>query len=209
MTTQTHHKTIVVLKLPHRVPDAIKHARAIVAAMTEAKASFPSPLPALTQVTTDLDVLDTAETATHARTAGAVEARDAALLKVEHDLHALTAYVQGIVDAADPAQAESLAANAGMSVKKVAAHAKQDLALHRGDVSGTVHVVAKAAGHRAAYQWQSSIDGGKTWVNAPTTIQANTDLTGLPVGGQVLVRYMPVTKGGVGDWSTPEAIVIT
>jgi hypothetical protein len=209
MTTQTHHKTIVVLKLSHRIPDVIKQGQAIVSAMTEAKTSFPKPTPALSQVSTDLEALDTAETATHARTKGAVESRDAALLKLEQDLHALSAYVQGIVDAADPAQAEALVASAGMSVKKSSGHAKQDLSLHRGDVAGSVHVVARAVGHRAAYQWQTSIDGGKTWVNAPTTIQANTDLTGLPIGGTVLVRYMAVTKGGPGDWTTPESIVVS
>ena len=72
-----------------------------------------------------------------------------------------------------------------------------------------MHVVAKAAGHRAAYPWRASVDGGKTGVSAPTTIQANTDLTGLPIGGTVLVRYSPVTKGGQGDWTTPESIVVS
>ena len=50
----------------------------------------------------------------------------------------------------------------------------------------------------------SSADGGKTWINAPATIQSKTTISSLPSGSTVMVRYLAVTaKGGQGDWSQP------
>jgi hypothetical protein len=53
-----------------------------------------------------------------------------------------------------------------------------------GDVSGSVRPVAAAAARRASYEWQYSIDGGKTWVIAPARLQAKTTLSGLTAGAR-------------------------
>ena len=53
-----------------------------------------------------------------------------------------------------------------------------------------------------------SADGGKTWVSAPSSLQAKTTVTGLPVGTSVLFRYRTLTKTGEGDWSQGLALLV-
>jgi hypothetical protein len=68
--------------------------------------------------------------------------------------------------------------------------------------------VTAQAGHRASYEWDYSTDGGKTWVLAPSTLQAKTTIAGLTPGATVLFRYRAVTKAGEADWSQPVSLLI-
>jgi hypothetical protein len=45
-------------------------------------------------------------------------------------------------------------------------------------------------------------------VSAPSTLQAKTTITGLPVGTSVLFRYRTLTKTGEGDWSQGLALLV-
>jgi DNA-directed RNA polymerase specialized sigma24 family protein len=53
-----------------------------------------------------------------------------------------------------------------------------------------------------------SLDGGKTWVAAPSTLQAKTNVYGFAPGATVLFRFRPVTKAGEGDWSQPVSLIV-
>jgi len=77
-----------------------------------------------------------------------------------------------------------------------------------GPISGSAHLAAKAAGSRAAYDWEFSLDGGKTWTAANTTLQARTVITGLPVATSVMFRFRAVLKGGAADWSQPISLLV-
>jgi hypothetical protein len=61
---------------------------------------------------------------------------------------------------------------------------------------------------RATYEWEWSVDGGKTRNAAPKTLHAKTTIVGLPVGTYVPFRYRAVTKTGVGDWSDPITVLV-
>ncbi len=87
-----------------------------------------------------------------------------------------------------------------MFVRKTTLHTKSEFVARQGKVSGEAELFAKAASHRAAYEWQYSTDG-KTWINAPTTLQAKTEIGGLTVGTTYSFRCRPVTKTGEEDWS--------
>jgi hypothetical protein len=204
--TTTQHRTIAVLKLPTHVPDLIKVGQSIVQAMT-GNAALPSPTPPLAAVSAALAALDAAETATKTRAKGTVAARNTVRAAVISTLHELKAYVQQASDA-DPSQAESIITGAAMSVKKASLRPKTDFAAKAGATSGSVHLVAKAAAHRASYEWQSSADGGKTWQSAPATLQAKATVTGLPPATTCLFRYRPVTKVGEGDWSQVVSFIV-
>lgn len=75
-------------------------------------------------------------------------------------------------------------------------------------MSGSAKIVAVVAARRASYEWQSSVDGGKTWVEAAGTLKASTTITGLPVGTAVQFRYRALTKAGEGDWSQAIVLVV-
>jgi hypothetical protein len=197
---------IVVLSLSSSAPALSTAGHSIVTQMT-GNPHFTNPNPSLASVAGLLGQLDVAQTATKTRTSGTVPVRDEAKVAVKGALHALKSYVQQIADA-NPDQAESIIASAGMGVKKSPTRTKVGFTAKAGAVSGAVHLVAKAEASRASYEWQWSGDGGKTWTTVPVTIQARTTITGLPVATSCLFRYRPVTKRGEGDWSQVVTLLV-
>ena len=192
-------RAVVTLKLPRPVPALIKYGRAIVTAMTS-NPNFTNPDPALASVTAALDELQTAETATQARTHGAAATRNDKRTTVVLLLQQVKGYIQKTADA-NMENGAAIIQSAGLSVKKPAARAPRTFEAKPGPVSGSVKLVAKAAAPRASYEWQFSTDGGKTWLSAPVTLQAKTIVQGLTPGATVTFRYRGVTKTGEGDWS--------
>ena len=95
-----------------------------------------------------------------------------------------------------------------MSVRAVTLHPKAQLSVKQGSVSGSVKLMAKAVDHRASYEWQFSTDQ-KTWTNAPSTLQAKTDIAGLTAGTAYFFRFRGVTKAGEGNWSQVVTLLVT
>ncbi len=122
-------------------------------------------------------------------------------------LQELKTYVQHQADA-DAESAPAIIQGAGMNVRKTAVRKPRVFAAAPGAVSGTVKLEAASAAHRASYEWQYSTDGGKTWLVAPSTLQAKTTVPGLTPGASVMFRYRAVTKTGEGDWSQPVSIIV-
>jgi len=158
----------------------------------------------VTQAITDLS---TAETAALGRAKGAAAMRNEKRIALVQILQQLRTHVQTVADAA-PENAPSIIQSAGMAVKKTPIRAKRVFAALPGVTSGTVKVVAASAGHRASYDWEYSVDGGKTWVELPSTLQAKTSVSGLTPGATVTVRYRAVVRTGTGDWSLPTQIMV-
>jgi hypothetical protein len=76
-------------------------------------------------------------------------------------------------------------------------------------VSGSVRLVVRAVAKVASYEWQHSADGGKTWIDAGITVQAQKTISGLEPGKTYRFRYRPITRrGGPGDWSDPFAFIV-
>jgi hypothetical protein len=193
------HRFVVVLLLPTRVPALIKFAQAVVAGLTN-NAFFPTPNPPLPALSTLIAKLDTAETAAKTRAVGTVEARDVAKEALVQALHDVRAYVQSIANA-NPEQAAAMITSAALRSKTIPARLKADLAVTAGNVTGAAKIEAKAVARRAAYEWQWSADGGKTWTSLPPTLQARTTVVGLPVGVTCSFRVRALTRTGEGDWS--------
>ena len=198
-TTKAVKRALVSLSLPISVPAFISMARAVVQAMTN-NPSFPSPDPNLATVTTAIDALQTAEGAAQARTKGAVASRNEKRKALVTLLEQLKAYIQKVADG-NPDTAAAVIQSAGVGIRKTVPRQKQAFLVTAGAVAGTVRVTAQAAARRASYEWEYSLDGGKTWQAMPATLQARTQITGLAQGATVSVRYKAVTKAGEGDWS--------
>ncbi len=166
----------IVLKLPKPVPALIVAATNIVDALTANAKTFPSPIPALAIVLAHIADLSKKESAVKTRASGTVPDRDTAAKLLIGDLKSLRAGVETTVNA-DPANAESIAKDAGMSVRKHTHPAKSDLAV-KHVASGEVKVVAKVVKGDRSHEWQYSLDG-KTWADVPTSAQASTTIKGL------------------------------
>src|SRR5580700_10391998 len=115
MTKKKTTKVHIILRLATTLALFIAQAKAILAAILANAKLFPAPTPTTAQLSSDIDALDLAETATHTRTKGTVEARDAKEVIVRADLALLRGYVQSVADA-DPDNAPSIAQAAGMAV---------------------------------------------------------------------------------------------
>ena len=122
-------------------------------------------------------------------------------------LQELKAYIQKTADA-DVDNGSAIIQSAGVSVKKTPVRKPRVFAAVQGAVSGMAKLVTASAGHRSSYEWEYSIDGGKTWVAVPATLQAKTSVTGLTSGTTVQFRYLAVTKTGQGDWSAPVSLLV-
>ena len=169
--------------------------------------SFPNPTPTLAVVTAAINDLASAETAALARTKGAVTTRNEKRTALVAVLQELRTSIQSVADA-NATNSVSIIQSAGVAVRKTPTRHPQVFSAKPGPVSGVVHVYAATAGRRAGYEWQYSIDGGKTWVTLPTTLQAKTSITGLVAGSTVQLKYRPITKTGEGDWSQPISTMV-
>jgi hypothetical protein len=197
---------IVTLNLPRPTPALVKYALSVVQAMT-GNPSYPSPAPTLATVTAAITALEAAETATLARTRGSVPVRNEKRLALVMLLRQLRGYIQTVADA-NPDTAVSVIESAGVGVRKATARKPRVFEVKPGAVSGSAELVAALASRRASYEWETSTDGGKTWVLARSTLQAKATVTGLTPGAVVQFRYRPVTKAGEGDWSQPLSLVV-
>ena len=206
MTAKTTHRALVALALPNTVPALITYAMRIVTAMT-GNPAFPAPVPQLAAVTAAVTSLQTAEQAALARTKGAVATRNEQRTALVSLLQHLKAYIQVTADA-NAENATSIIESAGVAVRKEPVRRPRVFAAKPGANSGTVELVTAAAGRRASYEWQFSTDGGKTWVSAPSTLQAKTTVTGLAAGTTVEFRFKSVVKAGESDWSAPVALLV-
>jgi hypothetical protein len=73
---------------------------------------------------------------------------------------------------------------------------------------GVVVLRAMAAGKHAAYEWQSSADGAKTWTALPVTTKANASVPGLGVGTTAMFRVRATVNSVAGDWSQPVTLLV-
>jgi hypothetical protein len=197
---------IVLGLVTNSVSRLIAQATTVVTAIGANKGTFAAPSPALTTVSAAIADLTSKEAAFKAHT-GTRADRDDAKTTLVGLMQQLRDYVQ-VIASANPAQAATIAADAGMHLAKTGAHTKSDLAV-KPKVSGTVQVVAKAIKGARAHEWQYSVDGGKTWIDVPATTAATCTITGLTPGVTVSYRHRPITKTGLGDWSQAVTAVVT
>ncbi len=209
MSTATRTATlpIVSLKLPKRVATLITYTENMVQKMTANATIFGSPNPPLATLTAAANDLSSAEAAALSRVKGAVSIRNEKRTALVTLIKQEASYVQHTADA-NVEHGVSIIESAALSVRKTPARKPKAFEAIDGPVSGSAKLVTKSAGQRAAYEWQYSTDGGKTWVEAPGTMQAKTIISGLVPGATVQFRYRALTPKGEGDFSQVVALII-
>jgi len=148
MTTATNN-FIAVLNLPRSVPALLKTSANIIAALT-GNTFFPTAGPLITALGSAQQTLFAAEAATRTRAHGTVAARNHARTALITGLRSAKALVEQVADG-DPGHAEAIITSAGMTMKKATTAHKPPFAALQGATSGTVKLVARAAGDRASY----------------------------------------------------------
>jgi len=203
---KTTRPALAVLNLPTSNTALIAFAQGVHTGMTGNKA-FPNPTPPLATLAASIDALVSAENQAATKVTGAVTARNVAKAALILELKQLRGYVQGVADA-DAENSATIIESARISVHKVPVRPARAFDAVQGPTTGTAKLAARSASKRAAYEWEYSTDGGKTWVAAPPSLQAKTTVTGLPAGTSVQFRYRAVTRTGAEDWSTPVTLLV-
>jgi hypothetical protein len=144
------------------------------------------------------------------RTKGSVVVRNDKARVLFSQLEYLRAYVEAIANA-NRDNATAIIESAGMYVKGRKGPPGRVFTAKNGRVSGEVELVAPSAGDRSAYEFQYSLDGGKTWLPLPEpfTTKATATVTGLTPGSTAHFRYRATVKGATGNWSDRVAIIVT
>ena len=204
--TNKVHRSIASLKLPTQASALVVYAQGIVKGMT-GNPAFASPVPPLAMVNAAIDDLHAAETAALTRAKGTATVRNEKRTVLVQLLLHLKGYIQSQADA-NPDNAASIIQSAGVGVRSMPTRRPRVFAAKAGALSGTVDIVAASAGQRASYEWEYSIDGGKTWTMAPPTMQAKTSVAGLQAATTVQFRYRSVTRAGASDWSSAVSLLV-
>ena len=197
--------TLLTAHLPRTHADLLVYAQHLVESMT-GNAHFPNPSPALPVVTAAIQAVNAAETTAQAHAEGTAAARDVALQTLVTYIHQLAGHVQSIADA-NPAQAVAIITSAGFGTHPHGVHATPDISAHMGP-GGLVLLRAHAVAKRAAYEWQSSSDGGKTWTTLPATNYAHTSVAGLTLGQSYEFRVRGNVGATPGDWHGPISFLV-
>ncbi len=109
----------------------------------------------------------------------------------------------------DQINAVEIITGAKMLVNKPIKQDKQDFSVKQGPGTGYVALACMAIRigrkyYKASYEWQFSIDNGKTWENLPVTIKAKTIAFGMLPGIATLFRKRTFSeKTGLSAWCDP------
>jgi hypothetical protein len=190
-------RAIIAFKIPRRNNDRIHYARAVAEAMT-GNPYFPSPRPTMAVLTAHIDAAAAAQAQVLIGPIGSAARRNAVFAAIRTDLDQLRVYVESVA-ATSATEAAAIVASAGMSLKRPGLSDKQPLVVKPGPASGSVVVVAKAAGDRATYEWQYS-KVGEPWIDAEPTRQAKKAFHGLAPMTTYQFRVRSVTKAGRSDF---------
>ena len=141
---------------------------------------------------------------------GTRQAREEARAKVEAALRQDQGYVEGVVTTLPPAEIPAAVESSGFFEKKPSKRTKQDFAVDRGLLAGSAVCKVKALGRHGTIQYchAYSLDGGKTWIDEPPTVDTALTINGLPVAQWVSFRFRPLKKGIYGDWSQTLTLLI-
>jgi hypothetical protein len=196
------------LRRPPGVPALISLGRSVVASIKD-NPFFPQPTPAIVKVEAAVDALDKATTAALGMTSKFAAARAPARNALVSILKRLMAYVQGVADDADPDHAVTIIESSGFALHRNTTPRMRGFRANPGRVSGTALLIAAALAKRARYDWQWSDDGGRTWHDLPSTLQAKTSVSGLTAGKRYWFRFRGLVNKAWTDWSAPASIIVT
>ena len=169
---------------------------------------FVTPNPTIQVIDGQVVIVNKAETLAQTRAKGSAGARNVQRSILVGMLEADLTYIQGIADnASTPEQAANILQLGGVVVAAVGQHAKQILTVTQAQPGGLVLLdafarVLKNGAKSAFFNWQSTSDGGKTFVNLPSTPKSKTTAAGFTPLTTVGFRVCFTGPTAIpGEWS--------
>jgi hypothetical protein len=184
------------------VPQLIQNTQHYVTSMT-GNANFPTPSPALSIITTAVNLLEGDYDKSLTRVKGSVPIMRTDERALKTLLKALASYVEGIANEnANATQASDIIASAGMNEKKPSVKKPKTFTAIPGTIKGTVILDIKAV-PRSAYMYEMTTDstGATGWTTIYMGTKAKFTISALASNTHYYFRYMVSTKGVQGNWS--------
>lgn len=190
------------------VTDKIAKARQIVTALT-GNASFTTPTPALASVTTAINDLETANTATLAARQEA-KSRTTDQQNKEDALDRIMTQLASYVESA-AGDNETLIQSVGMDVRAAASPSSQipsppaNLAASAGDRDGEIDLSWDTLVGARSYVIEKSSDPptATSWSHAAVSTRSKTTIEGLTSGTRYWFRVAAINQHGQSGWSDP------
>ena len=205
MTVIVNKRVIATLKFPTTVAAFIIYVRGIILKLT-GNPNVPVPYPlvfsSLAAYTTNINLLDSAETNVQTHVSGSVAARDSAHDICKKDMRSVRSMVQQLADINTSATITSttIITSAGLGVKTASIRKARVFAAKNTLIAGTIKVVAASIkNNRGGHAWFYTTDlvafTGK--VAAPTTTKASTTIEGLTSATKYALFHTATVVGGV------------
>ncbi len=173
--------------------------------------TYTAPNPALPPFLTLIQNAAIAQQAVRDHTVGTAATRNAECALLFTAMESERTFIQGLADA-NPGRGIAIIENAGLSVAGFPNNPKPLLTLRNGKQSGSivcdanVGLLVAAAGpikphQQRFFNWESTVDGSKTFQAAPSTPKGKTTISGFTPLTTVGVRVSMTNGTGQGDWS--------
>lgn len=192
--------------------DKVSKGRHIVASMTN-NAGFPTPSPALAEVTAALDELDKSVAAIQtakSEVATRVLAQDGAETKVNQLLTQLAGYVESVAGTDD-----TLITSAGMETRSSASAPQapavpQGLSATASEHEGQIILTWKAITNARSYAIEGSQDPttSNSWTHFGVATSAKQTIPNLTSGKRYWFRVAAIGAGGQSGWSEPATKIV-
>jgi hypothetical protein len=183
-------------------------ANAMATGFTNFPSVFVNPSPTPAAITSQVATVGKAEVVAETRAKGTAGARNVQRDTLVGLLEVGLTYAQGLADNCPTTEgAMNVIVSAGLVVASVGQRVKGILNVKQGPVSGSVVLDAFARvlrnGKRGGFfNWQSTADGGKTFVTLPPTAKAKTSVANLaPLQTYGFRVAVTMPDGITGDWS--------
>jgi hypothetical protein len=193
-----------------KAPVAVSVATGMYNGLNLDKPTYNNPNPSLPVFLTLITNVSTAQQAVRTRVVGAAEARNVQLSFLVSAMETERTFIQSLADAS-PAHASTLIRNAGLAIAATSVYTKGLLTLRAGRESGSIIcdanvglLVGVGVAHPSQnrfFNWEYTLDGGKTFVTMPSTTKGKTLLQNLVPLTLVGVRVNLNIGSGPGPWS--------
>ncbi len=186
--TVSRYRVEAVMRYDHAKGGLVTYGLVVLERM-EGNASFPSPVPPLSELASAIDALRQAETDAELGAAAETAIRNARRSDLIALLKLLCAWVEYIANKNQPL-AIAMIESSGFYVKGSTHPKPKDLIrVVRGRVSGSVDIHVKMPKKDAVIWYRMSADGGQTWIDVVHLQNSKYTVTGLTPGKTYLFRF--------------------
>ena len=175
---------------------------------------FATPNPPLPTLQAQIAKVEEIDKRARVRIQGAAKVRDLERERLVRMLETACEYVRTVCDAS-PEEADVIIQAAGLVSAVSRVYERPILKVTRGQASGTVELVAAVgllvgsqSNRKRIFHWQWTVDGGKTFTDAPSTPTGKCSLANLTPLSVVGFRTKVTTTAQPGEWSPIVSIVV-